>query len=149
MKERYGQPHAMQNPVLFHRAMANGFRLKDHTLSSGKVVKVQGYEGYALDYILADDYVDPFLERRLVEDEILVGQDVETLSYEFEGQPRVYYPDMQIKDTNVFIEVKSVYTLCKDWEKNQAKFQAMASDGRRLLVMVFDKQEHIASLRYE
>lgn len=152
MIKKYGVPNPMQNRLIFENAMrarcAQKYAQKQHTLSSGNTVTIQGYEGYALDYILDNEYVDPFLERKLSEDDILLGGEIESVEYELDGKTRTYHPDMQVRDTNVFYEIKSWYTLWSDWDKNQAKFRTMAEKDKRLVVMVMDKEELLQMLLY-
>ena len=52
-----------------------------------------------------------------------------TILYQLDNTERRYYPDIFIPKDNIIIEVKSEYTLNKEWDKNQAKFEATKSLG--------------------
>lgn len=100
--ERYGQENHLS------------FKYKDYIFSSGRIVKVQGYEKYAIDLLL----------KEYTETDILVGKEVNRLFkfyYIFNNKKCRYYPDIYIKSKNKIIEVKSRYTYVKNLEKNKAK----------------------------
>jgi hypothetical protein len=46
-----------------------------------------------------------------------------------DGRVHRYYPDFYIPKENLIIEVKSQYTLDVQWDKNQAKFNAVKDNG--------------------
>lgn len=122
MLEKYGAENAMQVPELFQKAMKNAFRFKDYTFPSGRVEKVQGYEGYAIDYFINKFGID--------EDDIVVEiLEIPTVQYDFDGvKNRKYFPDIFYKPESTLIEVKSVYTFNKDYDKNIAKWKAAVED---------------------
>jgi hypothetical protein len=146
--EKYGVRHAMHHPLIFHKAVKNGYRTKTYTLPDGRVVACQGYEPQALDLILKSDFKMPFLDRPVEASEIRMGADVKPIAYEFEGVTRYYYPDMHIAGTNVFIEVKSTYTLQKEFDKNTAKFNGMVHHGLCLVVIILDECGYVSTLTY-
>ncbi len=52
-------------------------------------------------------------------------------------------------DTDIFIEVKSTYTIFSKLEKNLAKFKATCESGSRIVIMVLDGDKediHFAEL---
>lgn len=55
--------------------------------------------------------------------------DMPKIQYLMDGKQHRYYPDIYIPKENIIIEVKSSYTLQKDWAKNQAKFEATRNLG--------------------
>ena len=100
-------------------------------LPSGRIVKcLQGYEPDALLYLFGGVYVcgfDPTLV--FCEENLLLGKrDVGRVTYTFEGESHDYYPDFKIVGTNIFIEVKSMFTLLSVLDENLAKFTAVCMD---------------------
>jgi hypothetical protein len=119
MIDKYGFPYATQNPEIFEKARKSSFSLKDYTMPSGKVIQLQGYEGFAIDLLL---------KKGVAEDAIKVGIDVPSIPYTYEGVDRIYYPDIHVTladsdgSEELLVEVKSEYTYQLDVEKNIAKF---------------------------
>ena len=113
------------------------FRRKEHTLPSGKVVALQGYEPQAIDYLL-EQKVDKFLGREIEEDEFKFGKNVPSFDYvDEEGVERVYHPDFAIG--NMIIEVKGDWTLHSQKETNIRKFKAVNSKGYQLrLILLYE-----------
>lgn len=102
----------------------NSKRFKDYILPSGKTVRLQGYENYALDILLKDfDESDLFIQRKEIEDEI--GK----ITYMYNGNEHSYYPDIYIKSLNKIIEVKSKWTYKSQYELNRLKEQACLDKG--------------------
>lgn len=118
MVERYGVTTPMHCPELLSKALYTAFSTKDYVFPSGNIVKVQGYEPFALNLLL---------EQGVKEDDIVVGcKNVPRVSY-FHEQDRIYYPDIYIKSTDTLIEIKSMYTYQRDHDRNIEKFKAAAS----------------------
>lgn len=98
---------------------------------AGRVWKLQGYEEFGLDVLLANYPVA----------QIKCSLDDKTspIRYRFGGADRRYYPDFVVAGY-VNIEVKSTYTLApnrRDWRRNKAKFRAAELAGGFQL-LVFD-----------
>jgi len=116
--KNYGVEHIMQNADLHEKQQKH--RWKDYIMPSGKTVKIQGYEHFALDELL----------KTYSEDEIIISRkDMPEFWYEFDGKKRRYFPDIFIQKDNLVLEVKSSYTLNLDLEKNLAKQQSVISSG--------------------
>ena len=128
MLEKYGAEHAMQNPDLFRKMKASGYSSKNFTFPSGRVVTVQGYEPAAITFLLN------FYDEASIEVDV-----IPVVNYIFEEGKHVYHPDIYIQSENLIIEVKSVYTLALDYEKNMAKFQAVVASGYSCRLLVFEK----------
>ena len=140
MQELYGVDHHMQHPETFQKCMETALRLKQFSLpKTGRVVEVMGYEQYAIELLL--EKVHPLLGRPVEEDEILTGPDVPRFAYADEnGQKRRYFPDIAIKDTNIIIEVKSIWTLNYKPQRNYHKFLGVSALNHICQVMVFKNQ---------
>ncbi len=103
--EKYGVEYPAQNQEIFEKAQKNAKRLKEFTMPSGAVRKVQGYEPFALNELL----------QTYTEDQIKTGrQDIPRIKYTHNGKERYYFPDIFIPHENKIIEVKSTWTAkCK------------------------------------
>lgn len=105
-ERRYGNP-------------TTSFRLKDYQLPSGKIIKVQGYENFALD-ILLENYNEEDLSISYTD----IKEEVGIINYLMNEKDRIYLPDIYIKPENKIIEVKSEYTYNLELEKNLLKKEA-------------------------
>jgi hypothetical protein len=98
----YGHTNAMHNDVIAMRALHMSYSTKDFILPSGKIIKVQGFEPFALK-ILLETYN---------ETQILTGVDVPRIDYaDIDGKQHKYFPDIYIPEENKIIEIKSCYTV--------------------------------------
>ena len=111
--ERYG----IEFPIM----LQDGFKIKEFKWKTGEVSLVQGYEPIVLKELEDKGYTY---------EEVVTGPNsVPTIPYIFEGEEHLYFPDIFIPKENLVIEVKSDYTLQKEWEKNKAKFSTVKSHG--------------------
>lgn len=135
MLERYGVEHALQNPEIFRKWMRSSFSTKELVLPKTKrVIHVMGFEDTAITRLLSRK--NP--KRTINEDDIIVGSDVPTFKYiDDEKKNRVYYPDIHIKNTTIFYEIKSIYIFNLDPRKNYLKFMRVASSGSTLIVLIY------------
>ena len=115
--ERYGVENPMQHPDILDKSLNNrtDYQLKDYTLPSGKIIKVQGYEPHALDILLNEMNYD--------ENDIITDiTKVPTIKYKsIDNKIHVYYPDIYIPKENRLIEIKSSYTYDIELEINKLK----------------------------
>jgi hypothetical protein len=149
--DRYGVPHAIQNPDVFEKHGKNSLKYKLYTLPSGRSVHLQGYEYDALLCLLNGMYIcgfDPML--MFTESNMLLSRrEVGRVTYTFQDESHYYFPDFKIMDTDIFIEVKSTYTIFADLDVNLAKFKATCESGSRIVIMVLDGNKediHFAEL---
>ena len=105
---KYGVEFAVQHPEFAEKACTNGFLMKEYTLPSGKIIKVQGYEPFALRDIINDEKIN--------EDDIITGcKNVPTIWYDdLEGNKHRHFVDIFIEIQNRCIEVKSTWTVKKE-----------------------------------
>jgi hypothetical protein len=138
--ERLGVEYPLQDPDTFARRM---FKHYDYTLPSGRVIKLQGYEGYALDILL----------EMYGEDDLLVTkEEIKNIPYvDQTGRNARYYPDFFIKSINRYIEIKSEHTYKDMREMNNLKFWwCTKSTGLPIEVWIFDRKLNLtSSLFYE
>lgn len=128
--ERYGVEYPIQNKEIYDKAMKKLYSSKEYKFPSGKVVIIQGYEDWSLD-ILQN-------EKDVKEKDILTCADIHPIPYQFEGINKYYFPDQYIISQNKIIEVKSTYTMEKDYTKNIAKCKAVLELGMYIEFWIFD-----------
>lgn len=129
-KERYGVDNPMKVKEFYEKAN-NSFERKDYTLPSRKVIKLQGYENYALDLLL-QDYDEESIETD--------RKKIPIITYEYDGKSCKFYPDIYIPSKNKIIEVKSSYTYLAFEDKNNVKIEATARQGYKIEYWIFNKQ---------
>ena len=102
--KRYGVPHHSQNKEVAETMSKNAYNKKQYVLPCGKVIFIQGYENFMLDYLLKIETID--------EDDIFTKRnDVPEIWYNDKvGKRRRHYVDFYIKSQNRCIEVKSTFT---------------------------------------
>lgn len=101
--------------------LSNGFGHKEYKWKTGEISIVQGYEPIVLKELEDSGYTYEM---------VITGTSrIPTIPYEFENKKHKYYPDIFIPSENLIIEVKSEYTLNKEFDRNQAKFQAVKELG--------------------
>jgi hypothetical protein len=131
---RYGVKYPLQNIEIFKKSQNNSVSYTDYTLPSGKTVKLQGYEKYAMDILL----------KQYKEDEIKSDrQDMPEIWYEHSSKKKRYFTDFYIPKDNLIIEVKSIYTYQKDLIKNICKALFTRKFGYKFEFWIIDKQGKI------
>jgi hypothetical protein len=87
--DKFGTEYATQSVEVQERIEKSGFKHKTYTFPSGKQVKIQGYENYALDYILLSFDEDDIHVGRGQQPEIWYNTD--------DGKKHRYFPDFLVK----------------------------------------------------
>jgi len=102
--ERYGVEYVSQNPIIAERMIKMSYNKKDYILPSGKIIKIQGYENYALDELIANN---------INEYDIITGcSKVPEIWYiDKNGKKRRHFVDIFIPSCNKCIEIKSAWTM--------------------------------------
>jgi hypothetical protein len=133
----YGTEHAIQNPEVLEKSFKSSHRLKDYILPSKNVIKVQGYEPFALDKLIKEWYIK--------EDDIITDRTKvpEIWWIDSNNKKRRYFIDIFIPLKNLAIEVKSTWTIKTDKDNNQRKLQAVRDLGYNTLLWVFDKKGNV------
>jgi hypothetical protein len=105
---KYGVEYPIQHPAFSEKACTSGFRMKEYILPSGKIIKIQGYETFALNHIINVEKIN--------EDDITTGcTNVPTIWYcDNQGKKHRHFVDIFIEPQNRCIEVKSTWTVKKD-----------------------------------
>ena len=130
--EKYGVEHVSQNPEIAEKQLKNSYYLKDYTLPSGGIIKIQGYEHYALDELFHQENID--------ENDIITGcKNVPTIWYnDVNEKRRRHFVDIFIPRQNKCIEVKSTWTFTTQKETIFLKQQAAKELGYLYEIWVYD-----------
>ena len=133
-QEKYGVDHVMQDPKIFERCQKAqqraAYKYKDYVSPSGKLYKVQGYEGPVINYLL---------QAGIAEDDLTNTRfEVPIIQYFFNKKERIYFPDIYIKSKRMLVEVKSTYTYSREVNKNLAKQNAAKDLGYHHIIIVWD-----------
>jgi NMD protein affecting ribosome stability and mRNA decay len=135
MLARYGVEHAMHYTDSFEKSISTSYRKKIFVFPSGRIEKIQGYEGFAIIDLLNSGYS---------EDDIIVSnKDIEmhtnVIFYpDSENKKRKYYPDIFVVSENKIIEVKSHYTFDYAYTVNMRKRKASIDMGLSFEFWVYD-----------
>jgi hypothetical protein len=118
---KYGVEYPHQSSIIFDKVIKSRYKLKDFTYPSGKTIKIQGYEHYA---------IRDLLNHGVNENDIITDRnDMPILWYFTDGKRHRYYPDIYIKTLNKIIEVKSDYTYQVDLTINMLKHKCSNDAG--------------------
>lgn len=130
---KYGVENVSQDTEIRAKIKQSSFSYKDYIFPSGKIVKIQGDENYAIDILLS----------KYKEDEILVdSEDIPSIDY-FDDKNRKYYPDIYIQKDNLIIEVKSTWTFEIKYEKNMIKYKATKEAGYNYEIWIFNNKKEL------
>jgi hypothetical protein len=106
--EKYGCEFTSQIPEIAEKITKSGFRLREFIFPSGKIVKVQGYEPFALRDLIEIEKIN--------ENCIITGcTNVPEIWYNDKlGKKHRHYVDIYIPSQNRCIEIKSSWTIKKE-----------------------------------
>jgi hypothetical protein len=129
--KKYGVENPAQNQEVMERTQKNAKRYKEFTMPSGAVVKVQGYEPYALAELL----------KAYSEDQIKVERkNVPRIQYEVAGKKRYHFPDIFIPHENKIVEVKSTWTYKCKTDNVLTKKKACEEQGYTYEIWCYDSK---------
>jgi len=113
---------------------------KNYKLPSGRIIKIQGYENYALDLLLSQYAEKDIL---IVDKEIREG--VGKIEYfdKYKNKNRQYLCDIYLIPLNKVIEVKSEFTLMRNLEINLIKRESCISRGLDYEFWVFNSKAEL------
>jgi|LakMenEpi03Aug12_release.lakeMendotaPanAssembly.Ray.scaffolds.fasta_scaffold156046_2 hypothetical protein len=129
--KKYGVEHPAQNKEIMDKCSKNAYKLKEYTMPSGNIIKIQGYENYAMDEIL---------QNGILEEDIINGcKNVPEIWYEDEnGIKHRHYVDIFISSKNRCIEIKSTWTAKKNKDCIFLKQQAGKELGYEYEIWVYN-----------
>lgn len=130
----YGVKHPMQNSLIYEKHKQKSYQYKNYKLPSGKIIKIQGYESFALDLLL----------KKYNEKDIIIDvSKMPKITYTVDNKEHRYYPDIYIKSVSKFIEVKSKYTYNVTKKINLIKKEAVLNNGYLFEFYIFDKKGNL------
>ena len=128
MQKKYG----VDSPCEMHT------RWKEYKMPSGKIVKYQGYENFALDKLISIG---------INENEIFIEKKTQPkIFYLYNGKKCRYYMDLYIRNINKIIEVKSNWTYKLHENRNLAKREECIQRGFGFEFWIFDKKKNLSIL---
>lgn len=119
--EKFGVEHPMQNSHILEKTVRHAYKRKSFIWQTGETSLVQGNEPIVLKELEESGYK--------FSDVLTSVKDMPEIWYVHDGNQHRYYPDIFIPSENLIIEVKSEYTLNKELNKNEAKFEAVRNAG--------------------
>ena len=122
-KEKYGC-HPMQTAEIMDLQKNNSKLFYDYILPSGKIIRLQGYEGKVLDSLLLK-----YKESNILVSVKDINKKLGYIEYEENGKIRKYYPDFFVISENKIYEVKSSWTYKINKVENELKRQACLNKG--------------------
>jgi len=127
---KYGVNNVMHDPKIADMCSKNSYSKKDYILPSGKIIKIQGYEHYALDELVIN----------YDEEDIINGeQNVPEIWYnDEENNKHRHYVDIFISSKKLCIEVKSTWTADKKKDNIFLKQDAAKKLGYKYQIWVYD-----------
>lgn len=133
--ERYGVEYILQNSDIAEKQFKSSKKYKDYIFPSGNIVKIQGYENFALDELLKTYKENDLLTNKNHMPEIWYIDNI--------GKYHKYYPDIYIPIDNILIEVKSIYTYNNNIVTFYKKKKACEYLGFNFISFIYDKNKRV------
>lgn len=134
---KYKAEHPFQNAEFAEKMSKKAYKLKSYIFPSGKEVMLQGYEHFAMNILLN--------KHNIKENDIVLSKaEVPEIWYLDEKQKRHrHYVDIYIKSMNKCIEVKSSWTLKKQYDEVIVKQTTAKKLGYEYEIWVIDVKGNI------
>jgi hypothetical protein len=121
----------------FENSIDTSYKKKIYVFPSGRIEKIQGYEGFAINDLLISGYKE--------EDIVISNSDIEEYTGKIwyndsENKKRKYYPDIYIISENKIIEVKSYYTYDSAFSINMRKKNSCLALGLNFEFWIYDEK---------
>ena len=132
--KKYGVENVMHDVKIMEKASKNAYKLKEYKFTSGNIIKVQGYESFALDYLLKNEQIQ--------ESNIITGaKNVPTIwYYDTNNKKHRHYVDIYIPTQNRCIEVKSTWTAKQKKDTIMLKQKAAKDMGYNYEIWIYDRK---------
>lgn len=133
-RRKYNCDNPNQNKEIQEKCQKNSKKYKEYIMPSGKIIKIQGYESFALDELLLI-YPEEYI--------IIERKNIPRIEYlDNSNQKRYYFPDIYIEIDNKIIEVKSTWTYkCKS-DYNDLKALACKNLGYLFEFWIYDDKKN-------
>jgi hypothetical protein len=129
--EKYGVEYPTQLVEIQEKAAHTAKSYKNYTTPTGRIIKVQGFEPYAL-----DELYKLYSEDDIVTDRKLIPK----IEYIDDSIKRFYFPDIYIKSINKIIEVKSTWTYKTNEEKCILKGKSCIDKAYMFELWIYNKR---------
>lgn len=129
--EKYGVEYPTQLVEIQEKAAHTAKSYKEYKTPAGKIIKVQGFEPYAL-----NELYKLYSEDDIVTDRKLVPR----IEYIDNDIKKYYFPDIYIKSINKIIEVKSTWTYKTNEVKCNLKGKACIDKSYLFELWIYDKR---------
>jgi|694.fasta_scaffold102911_2 hypothetical protein len=130
--KKYGVEHPLQNSEVADNASKKCYKLKTFCFPSGKQIKCQGYEPFALQELTNDKFE---------ENDVITGcKNVPKIWYDENNKKRRHYVDIFIPSLNKCIEVKSTWTFQKKKDNIFLKQSAAKELGYNYEIWVYNSK---------
>jgi hypothetical protein len=132
---KYGVEYPSQNNEVYEKINKTSYYIKEYILPSGNIIKIQGYEHFALNDLL----------KNINENDIITGcKNVPTIWYNDEsGKKHRHFVDIFIPSQNKCIEVKSTWTFKKKIDCVFLKQNAAKELGHNYEIWVYNSKGEI------
>lgn len=139
----YGVEHPAQCPEIANKMTETSNRFKEVETPSGKIIKLEGYEGYAYNILIKTYKEEEIIYSRLDVPEIWW--------YDEKGKRHRYFVDFYIPKDNLLIEIKSKRTFRIDVDRKlKSLLKKCINDGYKMEVWIIsDKGELIKKIDKE
>ncbi|BAU80217.1 homing endonuclease [Tokyovirus A1] len=143
--KNWGVEYSSQHPKVREKAMKSSYSFRDYSFPSGRTIKIQGYENFAIDILLSEG----------VQEEDIFGCYEKDMSfpYSHKGKNSFYFPDIFVASRNLIIEVKSTWTLRgvkpDEEEKTLKKLETCRRAGYKTRLLVLGSKGEILEDREE
>ncbi len=138
IEKRYGEGiiNCSQSAEVMDKKLRTGIKTRKYKLPSGKIVKIQGYENFAIEHLLKT-----FNEESLLIGAIEIEKHIGRITYlDKSGDEKRYFPDIYEITTNTIYEIKSTYTITLEPDKIERKRLATIQKGFNFKFLVFDSK---------
>lgn len=142
MLSKYGVEQVMHYADHFEKAKETSRRRKIFIFPSGRIEKIQGYEGFAIKNLLNSGYSEDDIVINSREIEKYTGRIFYYDSYD--DKTKRYYPDIYIISENRIVEVKCDYTYNSGYSRNILKKKACIDKGIAFEFWVYDDKMNLA-----
>jgi hypothetical protein len=132
--EKYGYEHYQHNKLASENASKKAYKLKKVITPSGKEIMCQGYEHFALVYLIHCINIE---EENIINNR----KDVPEIWYnDLDGKQHRHYVDIFIPKENLCIEVKSTWTFKKQSDIIFLKQSAAKELGYNYEIWIYDQK---------
>ena len=134
---KYGVRNINQLESFQQELQKKSVRFKTYIFPPGNEIKVQGYEPFALNFLLKTHTEYDLVTNR---------KDIPKFWYTTEdNKKRIYYPDIFIPSTNTIVETKSEWTNSVNPTLLQLKKLSVIVSGYNFRKMIFDRKGNLLS----